>query len=151
MIYSQPVIYALQALGYLASLPPTSSVKVKEMASTLDIPEHFLGKVLSHLVKRKFVSSAKGPTGGFSLEVDPSRVTLYRIMAALDALTTLEDKCVMGFKECTPSTPCAFHDNWTRFKDDTVEKAQRLTLVDLSRIVLAKLRPPEAATPENEI
>ncbi len=151
MIYSQSIIYALQALGYMASLPPTSSVKVKELASALDIPEHFLGKVLSHLVKRKFISSTKGPTGGFSLEVDPSRVTLYRIMAALDALTTLEDKCVMGLKECSATTPCAFHDNWTRFKDDTVEKAQRLTLEDLSRIVLAKLSPPEEVTPGNHI
>lgn len=139
MIYSQSTLYAVEALGYMASLPEGQLVKVKELASVLEMPEHFLGKVLSQLVKKKFISSVKGPTGGFSLVVDPGNVTLYRILAALDSLQGLEDNCVMGLKKCSPEEPCALHDIWVNFREEAVGRAQKLTLSEFSKIVMAKL------------
>ncbi len=123
----------------MASLPPETIVKVKELAKKLKIPEHFLGKVLSLLVKKKFVSSTKGPTGGFTLEADPDKLTLYRILASLDSLEGLEDNCIMGLAACTPEHPCALHDTWITFRDDAIMRAQKLTLTQLSEIVMIKL------------
>jgi Rrf2 family protein len=140
MLYPQSTAYAIEALGYLATLPMGTTVKVREMAQALDIPEQYLAKVLSQLVRKKFVSSTKGPTGGFSLAVEPGNVTLYRIMAAMDSLTSLEDECCMGLRSCSNATPCAFHEQWIRFKEQVVTKAQHLTLVELSQIVVAKFR-----------
>jgi Rrf2 family protein len=139
LIYSQSTVYAVEALGYMTSLPAGKAVKAKDIAARLNIPEHFLGKVLSQLVKKKFISSTKGPTGGFSLLVNPSSITLYRILASLDALANLEDECVMGLKECSNEHPCAFHDRWTVFREEAIARAQRLTLTELSEIVMAKL------------
>ncbi len=139
MIYSQATTYSLEALAFLASAPKDATIKVRDLAKTLSIPEYFLGKLLSQLVKKRFVKSSKGPTGGFSLAVDPSKITLYRILAAIDSLTVLEEQCVMGLKKCTDETPCALHDSWVRFKKDAIKKSQELTLTELSKIIIAKL------------
>ena len=139
MIYSQSTVYALEALGYIASLPPRKSVTVKSLAAKFSIPEHYLGKVLTQLVKKKFIKSTKGPTGGFTLAVDSENVTLYRILATLDGLTSLEDECVMGLYECSEQNSCALHKVWMKFKSDAILTAQKLTLKELSKIVIAKL------------
>lgn len=138
MIYPQSIVYALEALGFLADLEPDRSAKVKEMARFLDIPEHYLGKVLTELVKKKFVTSNKGPTGGFQLSPKTKNMTVYRILASLDGLTALEDNCVMGLKKCSNETPCLLHESWLAFKQDAIEKIQNLTLEGLSKIIILK-------------
>lgn len=140
MLYQQSTAYAIEALGYLATLPPGETMKAKTLAQILDIPEPFLAKVLSQLVRKRFVSSSKGPNGGFALAVDPGSVTLYRIMAATDSLAALEDECVMGLHSCTSAAPCAFHESWVKFKERVVGQAQSLTILDISAIVVAKLK-----------
>jgi Rrf2 family transcriptional regulator, iron-sulfur cluster assembly transcription factor len=142
LLYPQSTAYVIEALGFLASLPPGTSIKVRELAQKIEVPEQYLAKVLSQLVRKKFVKSTKGPNGGFSLTVDPNNVTLYRIMAATDSLTSLEDECVMGLRFCSGEAPCAFHENWLRFKEQVVSRAQNLTLADLSKIIIAKLQLP---------
>ncbi len=139
MIYSQATTYSLEALAYLASAPKNATIKVRDLAKTLSIPEYFLGKLLSQLVKKRFVKSSKGPTGGFSLAVDPYKITLYRILAAIDSLSVLEEQCVMGLKKCSDETPCALHDSWVHFKKDAIKRSQELTLAALSKIIIAKL------------
>lgn len=140
MIYPQATSYAIEALAFIAGLEPGTPVKTRQLSEVLDIPEQYLGKVMTQLVKKKYISSSKGPTGGFELTVDPERVTLYRVIASLDSLTPLEEDCVMGFGKCSSDTPCAFHDRWTKFKDQAIAEAQKLTLTDLSKILLNKMR-----------
>ncbi|MGB5107502.1 MAG: Rrf2 family transcriptional regulator [Candidatus Zixiibacteriota bacterium] len=140
MLYPQSTAYIIEALGYMASLPSGTTIKVRDLAAQLGLPEQYLAKVLSQLVRKRFVSSVKGPNGGFRLTVDPKTVTLYRIMAAIDSLTSLEDECVMGLRHCTGDAPCAFHENWIRFKEQVITRAQKLTLSELSEIVMNKIR-----------
>ncbi|MBN4076575.1 Rrf2 family transcriptional regulator, partial [Gemmatimonas aurantiaca] len=120
-------------------LEPQTTVKTRQIAETLEIPEHFLGKVMSQLVKKKLVSSAKGPSGGFALAVDPNKITLYRILATLDGLSVLEEDCVMGLNECSESTPCALHNYWVNFRAEAVQRAQKLTLTELADTIVRKL------------
>lgn len=140
MIYLQATSYAIEALAFLAGLDPGTPVKTRQLSEILRIPEQYLGKVMTQLVKKKYISSAKGPTGGFELIVDPEKVTLYRIMASLDSLSPLEEDCVMGLGQCSSDTPCAFHDRWVKFKEQVVNEAQKLNLEDLSKILLNKMR-----------
>ena len=140
MLYPQATAYAIEALALLSGLKPGTAVKTRQMAQLLEIPEQYLGKVLTQLVKKKYIKSTKGPTGGFMLEVDPNKVTLYRVMAAMDSLTSLEEDCVMGLRQCSEETHCAFHDRWVKFKEQAVAEAQKMTLTELSIIILNKMR-----------
>lgn len=132
MIYPRQVVYSLEALSYLASLETKRTVKVKDLAKNLDIPRHYLGKVLTELEKKRLVTSSKGPSGGFTLAVTPNSVTLYKILAALNGLEKLEDSCVMGIGRCHTDNPCVLHDLWSQFKDDTIRRTQDMTLGEFS-------------------
>ena len=140
MIYPLATSYAIEALGFLTGLSHGSTVKTKQLAKILDIPEQYLGKVMTQLVKKKYIKSTKGPTGGFELAVDPDKITLYRLMVSLDSVAPLEENCVMGLGRCSDETSCAFHERWSRFKEQVVTEAQKLTLTDMSKILLNKIR-----------
>ena len=142
MIYSQATTYALEALAFLTRLPEGSSASTREIAEALSIPEHYLGKILCQLTKRKLVSSFGGRAGGFTLRIDPEKVNVYRLLAVLDGLTSLEEKCVMGLMKCSDENSCALHDSWMRFKEEAVQRTQKLTLVEFSEFVRARIHFP---------
>ncbi len=132
LIYPQSTVYALESLHYLAGLPKGTVVKSKEVAVKLNIPEHFLAKILTNLARKKMVSSTKGPSGGVTLSVNPQKTTLYKILESLDGLVKLKDECVMGLKNCSDHDKCVFHDSWGKFKNEILTKSKNLTLADLS-------------------
>ena len=132
MIYPQSVIYALEALCYLARLSPNTVVKVKDISTQTDIPQHFLGKILTQLVRKKLITSSKGPTGGVALARNPRSVTIYDIITALDAQDVLEDKCILGLEECSDHNSCPFHKEWGRFKKGISDISRKTTLKQLA-------------------
>jgi len=133
MIYPQTVSYAIEALSYLARFSPGTYYKVKDIAMELEIPEHFLGKILSQLVKKKLLISSKGPTGGISLGKTPGEITLYDIIEALDALEVLEDKCILGLRNCSDAGCCPFHDESKKYKKGILVIAKKTTLAMLTK------------------
>ncbi|MCH8027693.1 MAG: Rrf2 family transcriptional regulator [candidate division Zixibacteria bacterium] len=140
MIYPQATAYAIEALAFMSGLDKGKAVKSRQLSKILDIPEQYLGKVMTQLVKKKYINSTKGPTSGFVLAVDHTKITFYRIMAALDSLTPLEEECVMGMRQCSAETPCAFHERWVKFKEQAISEAQNLTLDKFAGILLTKMR-----------
>ena len=138
MIYPQSTVYALESLRYLAGLPKGTVVKAKAVAVKLDIPEHFLAKILTDLARKKMVSSTKGPNGGVALSIDPKKVTLLKILEALDGLINLKDECVMGLKNCSGHDNCVFHESWAKFKKEILAKSKNMTLADLSSPITDK-------------
>ena len=131
MIYPQSVSYAIEALSYLARFSPKTFYKVKDIAKELDIPEHFLGKILTQLVRKKLLASSKGPTGGISLAKAPHKISLFNIIEALDALDDLKDKCILGLRNCSDTDCCPFHEESKRFKMGIIAVAKQTTLAKL--------------------
>jgi Rrf2 family protein len=89
---------------------------IKELTKKLNIPYHFLGKILQSLTYKGLLNSQKGPTGGFSLGMPAQEITLYHIVDAIDG-NDFMTKCVMGFPECTGKNPCAVHEKWGGLRD----------------------------------
>ena len=132
MIYPQSVTYALEALCRLARTAPGTYLKAREISSELSIPEHFLGKVLTQLVRRGLLVSQKGPTGGVALSKPALEITVQDVLQALDVGEALEDRCVLGMNNCFDRTACPFHDRWAEFKAGVVDTARNTTLARLS-------------------
>jgi len=116
IIFSRECEYALQAVMYLALKPENESTSIKELAETLHIPFHFLGKILQRLVRKGLLRSLKGPTGGFRLALPPERITLLQVIEAIDG-PGLQKSCILGFPECSSSSPCALHNEWAASRD----------------------------------
>jgi Rrf2 family protein len=116
LIFSRQCEYALQAVLYIALKPQGEMSSIKEMTKKLDIPYHFLGKILQDLSRKGLLKSLKGPTGGFALGMPAKDMTLFHIVEAIDGVE-LTSKCVMGFSECSGKNPCAVHEQWAGLRD----------------------------------
>jgi Rrf2 family protein len=116
LFFSRQCEYALQAVLYIALKPQGKMSSIKEMTKKLDIPYHFLGKIMQDLSRKGLLTSLKGPTGGFALGMPAKDMTLFHIVEAIDGVE-FTSECVMGFPECSGKNPCALHEQWAGLRD----------------------------------
>lgn len=57
---------------------------VKEIARRQDLSVRYLEQVIASLKKAKLVNGTKGPTGGYTLNLAPDKVTLAEIIFAVE-------------------------------------------------------------------
>jgi len=129
-VLSKTSKYCLQALILIASLDQKESVLAKQIAGALSMPKDYLNKVLRILVKEKFLTSLKGPQGGFSLARPSHDITIYDIITAIDG-TEFFDSCIIRPDICDENNPCALHDYWRRILSQIRTVLDSVTLADL--------------------
>ncbi|MDP1675613.1 MAG: Rrf2 family transcriptional regulator [Bacteroidota bacterium] len=117
VLFSRPCEYALQAVLYLAQKREGEMTSAKELTSKLDIPYHFISKILQDLTYKKLLYSQTGPTGGFALAKSPKKILFLDIVEAIDG-KDYKTNCVMGFSECGGEKVCAVHDKWKLIKEN---------------------------------
>ncbi len=115
MIFSKTVGYALQTVIYLSNYSIQKPILQKEIARTLDIPHHYLGKILQPLTKNGIVSSKTGAFGGFYLAKPANKIVLCDIVSIFAGEDYFEE-CVLGFPGCDDKTPCPVHKEWSTAK-----------------------------------
>ena len=74
--------YAIRTVVFLANCKDT--VTVKDISMNTGISTHYLMKVLEPLKKIKIVKSMTGSKGGFLLGLPPEKLTLWRIIRAME-------------------------------------------------------------------
>ena len=117
-MFSKSCQYALQAILYIAMFGEAEKpITLKSIASTQDIPIHFLGKIMQILAKNKIVKSTTGPRGGFYLLKSPKKFYLIEIVEAIDGLDIF-DQCGIGFKKCSDLSPCPLHEDFKKVKQE---------------------------------
>ncbi|MEJ5172572.1 MAG: Rrf2 family transcriptional regulator [Hydrogenothermaceae bacterium] len=104
-------------------------ISIKEIAQTLNLSFYFLSKNLLKLVKAGILESFRGPKGGVNFKKDPKEVKLIDIISAIDG-THVFESCILGFKECSETNPCAIHNKWAE---------ERKRLYDMFDISVKKL------------
>lgn len=110
--------YAINAVIYLAANSSESKrIGVKEVADALHIPLPFLAKILQALVRKKVISSNKGPGGGFWLTDDEKEQPLMRVVEQIGEADKFI-KCVMSLRPCSDEKPCPLHTSVQPFRDN---------------------------------
>ena len=111
MLLSKTAEYALRAIVYVA-LSDAQGLKVgmKDIAKELELPVHFMGKILQDLVRKGVIASIKGPGGGFFLHRPASDISILEVVQTIDGLEFFR-KCGMGMKQCSDTHPCPLHDD----------------------------------------
>ena len=142
IIFSRACEYAFQAVLYLASQPQDRPILQRDISRALQIPPHFLGKVLQMLSRSQLVISRKGKSGGFILARSPKDISLYDILEATDGVACL-DGCILGFSECGDESPCPVHFQWKQSKQMIVEMLLNRNAEELSQEIEVKLPLPE--------
>jgi Rrf2 family protein len=131
-MFSRQCEYALQAVCYLALKKEGEMSSIKEMTKKLDVPYHFLAKILQDLSRKGLLRSLKGPTGGFALGLPAKNITLFHIVEAIDGVK-FTSGCVMGFPECSGKNPCAIHEQWASLRDGIYQMLVHKHIVDVAK------------------
>jgi Rrf2 family transcriptional regulator, iron-sulfur cluster assembly transcription factor len=138
LIFSRQCEYALQAVVYLALKKWGERVSIKDLARRLDIPYHFLGKILQDLTRKGFLTSVKGPHGGFALAVPAEKITLLQIVETIDG-SGFSHNCVMGFPDCSGKNPCAVHETWSGLREGITTMLQARNIGQMAK----EMKKPE--------
>ena len=124
--------YAIRAVLFLAE---KSNEKNKygaiEISETLEIPNHFIAKLLQQLAKNKIISSSKGPNGGFYLNSKNLKLKVCDILDVIEMKNVFEG-CFLGLTTCGDENPCPVHYIVSEFKVNILKKFKNQSIIELS-------------------
>jgi Rrf2 family protein len=116
-MFSKTFGYALRATTFVAVHGREEKrIGLQELAEGLDIPRHFLGKVMQDLVRHGIVDSMKGPNGGFFANDRTEATPLLDILKITDG-NLIFDQCALNIKRCNAEHPCPLHHDFAVCRD----------------------------------
>lgn len=130
--------YAIRAVIYLAVFAEDGKkIGIKKIAEALDIPSPFLGKILQVLVRRKLLSSTKGPNGGFGVGKNPNSISLFDIIVEMDG-DALFNSCLLGAGSCESTKAedgyCALHYEFEAARNQVMDLYKSKTVGELAAL-----------------
>jgi Rrf2 family protein len=116
-IFSKTCEYAMRAVFFIAHKTANGGrVGIKEIATGIDSPEHFLAKILQDLSRRGVIQSAKGPNGGFYVDDVILNMPLASIVEAVDG-NGIFTGCGLGLEYCSEENPCPIHHDFKAIRN----------------------------------
>jgi Rrf2 family protein len=116
-VFSKTCEYAMRAVFFIAHKTAKGGrVGIKEIATGIDSPEHFLAKILQDLSRRGVIQSAKGPNGGFYVDEEILNMPLAAIVEAVDG-NGIFTGCGLGLEYCSEENPCPIHHDFKAIRN----------------------------------
>ena len=76
-----------------------NGINAVKVAETTGFSKNHIAKVLQRLVKSDMLKSVRGPSGGFSIKVDPKKVSLLDIYEIIEGPIDIGE-CPMSYDVC---------------------------------------------------
>ncbi len=135
MKITQEADYALRMMYRLASESEAgnSVVGAATLAEGVAVPTRFGLKILHKLAEAGLVKTSRGTSGGYSLNTDPNKLTMRRIIEAIDGPITL-NRCVGDGYDCgnnPDKSVCRLHHVFDALNAQVTDRLERLTLAML--------------------
>lgn len=108
---SDLAVRALHALG-----SQDDRTKGSDLAEKIGTTAGFLPQVLAPLVRRRWIDSTPGPTGGYRLQVSLDDISLFDVIEAVEGPLP-QDSCVLDGGTCDDTSHCAIHEAWIRARE----------------------------------
>jgi Rrf2 family protein len=135
--------YGLIAIRHLAMRHAKGPCSAREISRTYGIPSELLAKILQKLVKSGMLVSQQGSEGGYSLSRDPSAITAFEVIKAIDG-PLLITSCVTAHGDCSQAPTCTVKE--------PLSKVNEIIVGALSSVTISSLgdeRPVTAASSPN--
>jgi len=130
-MFSKACEYGLRALTVIAVEGKKGRlIGIKELCEIAQTPVSFTAKILQSLVKRRIISSKKGPTGGFYFSKKLEDISIYSVVEAIDG-KEIFDKCGLGLPFCDAENPCPLHEKFLPVRAELHTMCTQNTLEDL--------------------
>ncbi len=103
-----------------------------ELAEKTGLPFPTVSKITKQLAAADLLASHRGASGGYVLSVEPEKITVARIIAALDGPIALTE-CMTGDGViCEIEALCPTRTNWRRINDALVGALEGVTLAEMA-------------------
>jgi Rrf2 family protein len=117
---------ALRTIRLLAARGNT--IQGAALATAIGTTPNFLAQVISPLIEAGWVTSGRGPTGGYRLVEPADHITMLALIEASEGpLPT--DKCVLEDGPCSDQVPCALHDSWQQVQEVVLTQLNRMPVL----------------------
>jgi Rrf2 family transcriptional regulator, cysteine metabolism repressor len=126
MRVSQRTEYGIRAMIALAK-DFNDIVSIKELAEREAIPETFLEQIMSDLRRAGLLESTRGPHGGYRLKGSPDRITVGRVVTALEGSLS-PARCE---SDCARQVGCSTRSVLDRIEQSITETLEGIYLGDL--------------------
>ena len=131
-MFSKTYGYALRATTFVAVHGKGErKIGLQELADALDIPRHFLGKVMQDIVRHGILDSMKGPNGGFYANIRTDTTPLLDILVITDG-NLIFDQCALNIKRCNAAHPCPLHHDFAVCRDGMLKALAAKTIGGLA-------------------
>ncbi len=127
-VFSRTCEYAMRAVFFVAHRTANGGrVGIKEIATGIDSPEHFLAKILQDLSRRGIIQSVKGPNGGFFVDSVNLQRPLSEVVEAVDG-NGLFTGCGLGLEYCSETNPCPLHNEFKSIRNQIQQMLTTTTI-----------------------
>ena len=117
-------VRALQRLG-----TPGVRVSGPSLSSAIGTTTSFLPQVMAPLIDRGWVTSERGPGGGYSLTEASVDVSLFDLLEATEG-PTVDGRCVLRDQPCPGNDSCPAHVVWTDAREVLIEGLRKIPAID---------------------
>ena len=132
-MFSNSTKYAIKAVLYLAvHSSEEKKIMIKDIAAPINVPRHYIAKILQTLSKLDLISSHKGPTGGFYLSENNKQVRISQIVNAIDGEERIHS-CLLSLNECDSNNPCSLHHLAYKEKQTIIQRFEKTSLEELAK------------------
>lgn len=129
--------YATRALRELAIRYDEGPVLIHDIAAAQNIPVRFLEQILLQLKTEGFVTSRKGPGGGYQLASPPANITLGAVVRYIEGpLAPISCVSVTQYEACGCPDPdtCGLRQAFKEARDALANVLDQTTYADILRL-----------------
>jgi len=126
---SEAASLAVHSMALIAS--NKEMLNVNNIADLTKSSRNHLAKVMQVLVKNDFLTSTRGPKGGFVLKKEASTITLLQLYELMEGPIE-KQHCGIYTDKC-PFTTCVFGNLADRFSEDFIQYLKTTNLLDILR------------------
>ena len=137
-MFSKSCKYGIRAVLYLAvNSSEDKKLGVKEISENLEVPKHFLAKILQQLSRHGLISSTKGPSGGFFMNDKDLKKPLRLVVESIDGPDVFHS-CILGLPVCSSDNPCPLHDTAADYRTGLLELLEEQNVREVARKIKEK-------------
>jgi Rrf2 family protein len=128
---SKKADYALIAVRHLAKHGAGEACSASDISSACGISGTLMAKVLQKLAKAGLVASRHGSGGGYQLARNPSEISAFEVINAIDGPLTITS-CVTTRGECDQALTCTVKEPLRRVNDSILQILKTVTISQMS-------------------
>lgn len=132
MIFNASATYALRALSLLAA-DSEQVVLGRDLAKEVEVPAHYLSKILASLARAGVLMASRGSRGGYRLARPAEEIRLIEVVEPFEGKRVRPGCLLQPDQPCSEDTACSAHSSWASAKAAYLDFLETTTLADIRR------------------